>query len=126
MEIPTPGKEMAEEEEILEEDEELQEAAVGDESSSPSEHLDHSDLDSGIDDLNEDAHEAYKTRMVQMISNKRKAEELLMASLKPIKVKKNSKRKKSKAKITLVAIKPSPGDMYLMEHHLVEVKVKQK
>ena len=69
--------------------------------------------------------EVYKQRMIAMLAEKRMKEEELMASLKPIKTK-AAKKKKSKGKITLTALKTLPGDMHLMEYNLVDVKVRQK
>ena len=69
--------------------------------------------------------EVYKKRMIALLAEKRAKEEELMATLKPIKVK-APKKKKGKGKVTLAALKLLPGDMHLMEYHLVDVKVKQK
>jgi hypothetical protein len=73
----------------------------------------------------EDTEELYKKRMLAMFLEKREKEEALMASLKPIKAK-AAKKKKGKGKVTVTALRPVPGDLFLMEHHLIEVKVKKK
>ena len=84
-----------------------------------------------VDELNGDevedelAEDTYKISMRAMLADKRAKEHAMMATLKPIKVK-APKKKKSKGKVTLTALRPVPGDLYLMEHHLIDVKVKQK
>jgi len=65
----------------------------------------------------------YKNNMLIMLAEKRAKEEILMATLKPIKGK---AAKKKKGKVTLTALRRIPGDLHLMEHHLIDVKVKQK
>ena len=67
----------------------------------------------------------YSLRMLQVFASRKQEDEELAKSLKPVK-EKAPKKKKGKGFKTITAIKLFPGDTFIRDINLIELKIKKE